>query len=206
MTDVTDEVPPDHPDRLRWNAKYQDAQGPSFTAHPVAEQALSLPLPEGPVLDLACGPSGSALLAAGSGRRVTAVDVSEVALERLDREAGRRGLRDLITLVHADLGVWTPPPRAFALVLCTAFWDRRSFAPAAEAVLDGGVLGWEAFTSDARRDRPSLPAEWCLYPGEPATHLPGPFVLISQRNVPDEPNAPKRRLLARRGRVPGSGA
>ena len=42
--------------------------------------ALSLPLPDGPVADLACGASGSALLAAAAGRLVTAVDVSEVAL------------------------------------------------------------------------------------------------------------------------------
>ncbi|MFC5749764.1 methyltransferase domain-containing protein [Actinomadura rugatobispora] len=195
-------VPSGHPDRLRWNAKYEAAPRPSFKAHPAAARALAVPPPDGPVLDLACGPSGCALLAAGSGREVTAVDVSETALDLLGEEAGRRGRRDLITLVHADLAVWTPPPRAFALVVCTGFWDRRVFGPAAEAVMDGGLLAWEAFTSDARRERPSLPAEWCLLPGEPATHLPGPFVVLDQRNVPDEPGAPRRRLLARRG---GSG-
>ena len=56
-------------------------------------------LPDGPVADLACGPSGAALMAAEQGRRVTAVDVSEVALGLLGAEAGRRGLGHLITLV-----------------------------------------------------------------------------------------------------------
>ena len=44
-------------------------------------------LPDGPVADLACGASGTALLAAAHGRRVTAVDVSEVALGMLGAEA-----------------------------------------------------------------------------------------------------------------------
>jgi hypothetical protein len=53
-----------HPDRLRWNARYRGNFVPSFRPHPLAERALALGLPAGPVLDLACGPSGSALLLA----------------------------------------------------------------------------------------------------------------------------------------------
>ena len=199
-----------HPDRLRWNARYQgrtggDASAP-FRPHPLAVRALGLPggslpgetAPDGPVLDLACGPSGSALAAASAGRAVTAVDISEVGLGLLDREARRRGVRDLITLVHADLRTWRPQPRGYALVLCTGYWDRDVFGPAADAVAARGLLGWEAFTIEARRSRPSLPAEWCLRPGEPASLLPGGFTVIDQQGVGGE-NSPKRRLLARRG-------
>src|SRR6266496_5536827 len=95
-------VPGDHPDRTRWNARYAGGFVPSFRPHPLAMRALALDLPDGPVADLACGPSGAALLAAAHGRRVTAVDVSEVALGLLGEEARRRGLDHLITLVHAD--------------------------------------------------------------------------------------------------------
>src|SRR5882672_4541723 len=96
-------VPGGHPDRIRWNARYEAGFLPSFRPQPLAERALALNLPDGPVADLACGPSGSALLAAAQGRRVTAVDISEVALGLLGAEARRRGLGHLITLVHADL-------------------------------------------------------------------------------------------------------
>ncbi|WP_395105812.1 methyltransferase domain-containing protein [Actinomadura sp. SCN-SB] len=188
-------VPPGHPDRLRWNAKYE--AGASFTAHPLAERALALPPPDGPMLDLASGPSGGALLAAASGRPVTAVDVSEVALDLLAREAEARGLRHLITLVHADLGTWTPPRAAFALVLCTGFWDRAVFGPAVGAVAPGGVLAWEAFTREALRDRPHLPAEWCLGEDEPASLLPDTFTVLLQEDVPHG----KRRMLARDNRA-----
>jgi SAM-dependent methyltransferase len=185
-------------DRLRWNARYEDGFEASFSPHPLARSALSLPLPDGPVLDLASGPSGSALLAAAAGRVVTAVDVSEVALGLLGKEARRRRLSDLVTLVHADLGTWQPRPGSYSLVLCTGYWDGRVFAAAAAAVAAGGLLGWEAFTADARRARPGLCARWCLDPGEPATLLPAGFTVLAQHDCPDDQAGTKRRLLARR--------
>ncbi|MBT2208872.1 class I SAM-dependent methyltransferase [Actinomadura sp. NEAU-AAG7] len=165
----------------------------------MAERALTSPLPDGPVLDLASGPSGSALLAARGGRDVLAVDISGVALARLTAAARRDGLSGRISVEEADLEVWRPPPDAFALVLCTGYWDRALFGPAARAVAPGGLLAWEAFTSDARRARPSLPAEWCLAEGEPAALLPAGFTVLDQHDVPGG----KRRLLARR--ADGSG-
>jgi SAM-dependent methyltransferase len=192
------DVPEDHPDRRRWNARYGEVARLGFPVHRLAARALSAPPPDGPVLDLACGPSGTALRAAGGGRRVTAVDVSDVALGLLAQEAGRRGVRDLITLVHADLDAWTPPPNEFALVVCTGFWDRPVFGPAVAAVAPGGLLVWEAFTLDARRARPNLPARWCLDEGEPASLLPAGFTVLEQRDVPDRLHGTKRGMLAQR--------
>jgi SAM-dependent methyltransferase len=194
-------VPPElagQPDRLRWNARYAGGFEALFHPHPLAERALSLRLPEGPVLDLASGPSGSALLAAAAGRRVTAVDVSEVALGLLREEAVRRGLSELITFVHTDLAAWHPQPGSYALVLCTGYWDRAVFPAAAAAVAADGLIGWEAFTADARRARPGLCADWILGPGEPAALLPAGFTVLAQDELPDDQRGTKRRLLARR--------
>jgi SAM-dependent methyltransferase len=186
--------PAGHRDRDKWNAKYGERTRPSFTAHRLALRALSLPLPEGPVLDLASGPSGSALLAAARGRRVVAVDLSEVALGLLGEEAARRGLGDLVTLIHADLREWRPRPSSCSLVLCTGYWDRALFTAAAEAVRPGGALAGEAFTLEARRDRPHLPEAWCLGPDEPASLLPAGFTVAD--DLP--PGAAKRGILAQR--------
>jgi len=187
-------VPGDHRDRIKWNAKYGAGFVPSFRPSPLVVRALALVLPDGPVADLACGPSGSALLAAEQGRRVTAVDVSEVALGLLGTEARRRGLGDLITLVHADLSGWAPEPQSYALVLGIGFWDAAVFRAAAGAVTDGGLLAWEALTAEALRGHPGLPPEFCVGPGEPASLLPGDFTLIDQSDVP---RRTRRRLLAR---------
>jgi SAM-dependent methyltransferase len=193
-------LPDTHPDRLRWNARYAAGFAPSYVPHPVAVRALGLDQPDGPVADLACGPSGTALLAAARGRRVTAVDVSETALAMLGDEARRRGLDSLITLVHADLGVWHPRPGSYALVLCTGFWAASVFTAAAEAVAPGGLLGWEAFTAEARRTRPGLSPDWCLGPGEPASLLPAGFAVLDQQDRPDREQGTRRRMLARRDR------
>jgi SAM-dependent methyltransferase len=190
-------MPGDHPDRIKWNAKYASGFVPSFRPNPLAARALALVLPDGPVADLACGPSGSALLAAEQGRRVTAVDVSEVGLGLLGAEARRRGLDHLITLVHADLSRWTPEPRSYALVLAIGYWDVTVFAAAAAAVTDGGLLAWEALTVDALQRHPGLPPEFCVGPGEPASLLPGGFTVIDQG---DTPHRARRHLLARRAR------
>ena len=188
-------VPDGHPDRVRWNARYAARSAPSFRPHPLAARALALGLPDGPVADLACGPSGSALLAAEHGRPVTAVDVSDVALGLLGGEARRRGLSHLITLMQADLAAWSPEPRSHALVLCTGFWLTAAFAAAAGAVADGGLLAWQAYTAEARQAHPSLEPQWCLAPGEPASLLPAGFVLIDQADVPGRD---QRLMLARR--------
>jgi SAM-dependent methyltransferase len=192
-------VPGDHPDRVRWNAKWAAGSAPSFRPHPLAARVLALDLPDGPVADLACGPSGAALLAAEQGRRVTAVDISEVALGLLADEARRRGLGQLITLVPADLAAWAPEPRSHALVLCIGFWDAAVFRAAADAVAGGGLLAWEALTAGARRTRPGLPPGWCLKPGEPASLLPPGFGVLEQSEVPGRD---RRRLLARRDHGP----
>lgn len=191
-------VPADHPDRLRWDAKYSGGFTASFAPHPLAVTALPM-LGAGPVADLACGPSGSALLAAAAGREVTAVDISEAGLRLLAEEAERRGLAGLITLVHADLGAWRPRPAGYALVLCTGYWDRAVFTMAAGAVAPGGLLGWEAFTVLARRARPHLCADWCLRPGEPVSLLPAGFTALDECDLADRERGAKRRLLARRG-------
>lgn len=184
-----------HPDRVRWNAKYEAAGAPEFVAHPLVRWALSEELPDGPVLDLACGPSGSALRFAEAGRAVTAVDVSEVALGLLRDEARQRGLDGLITLVQADLGTWRPAVGdGFAVVLCTGFWDESVCGAAVDAVGPGGLVLWEAFTVEARRRRPDLPSEWCLGEGEPASLLPRGFSPVLQQELLDQG---KRRFAAR---------
>jgi len=193
-------LPDSHPDRLRWNARYGGSFVPSFAAHPLAVRALTMDLPDGPVADLACGPSGTALLAAARGRHVTAVDVSEIALAMLGDEARGQGLDRLITLVHADLATWHPRPCSYALVLCTGFWAPAVFIAAASAVAADGLLGWEAFTAEAQLARPRLPPDWCLAPGEPASLLPAGFTLLDQQDLPDRERGARRQMLARRQR------
>lgn len=136
----------EHPDRLRWNTRYESNE-PSFAPHPLVAAALSAGLPDGPVLELACGPSGSALALAAEGRHVIAVDIADRALADLAREAGRRGLAGKIDCVVADVPSYAPGRERFALVLATLFWDTDAFRSACDAVRPGGLLAWEALVA-----------------------------------------------------------
>jgi SAM-dependent methyltransferase len=187
----------EHADRVKWNAKYSAVAEPTFAPHTICAAGLALGLPEGRVLELACGPSGNALALAQAGRHVTAVDISDVGLRILGKEAQRRGLGDRIALVDADLGSFRPEPRAFALVLCTHYWDRGVFDVACGAVAAGGVLAWVTFSLDERKYRPTFRPEWCVGEGEPASLLPEGFTVIEQASLDDGRSA-TRRLLARR--------
>lgn len=67
------------------------------------------------VLDLGCGMGRHALLFAANGFQVTALDLSESGLRRLEKTAVERGLA--ITTVHADLTSLPFPGGSFDAVL-----------------------------------------------------------------------------------------
>ncbi|MER0478246.1 class I SAM-dependent methyltransferase [Streptomyces sp. Edi2] len=102
-------------------------------------------LPPGDALDLGCGDGGDALWLARTGWRVTAVDISEVAVERLAALARSHGLGDRVTTARADLHK-SFPPGGFDLVsahyLHTPFdLDRATvLRSAALALRPGGRL------------------------------------------------------------------
>lgn len=101
--------------RAYWDERYR--KDPDvFGAEPnrfVAEHLAGLE--PGRVLDLGAGQGRNALWLAAQGHRVTAVDLSEVAITRLRELAAARGLR--VDAVAADLTEWTPEPAAFDVVL-----------------------------------------------------------------------------------------
>ncbi|WP_432057170.1 class I SAM-dependent methyltransferase [Streptomyces sp. bgisy022] len=102
-------------------------------------------LPPGDALDLGCGNGGDALWLAGRGWRVTAVDLSAVAVERLTERAARAGLGAQLTARRHDLGRSFPAGR-FDLVtahyLHTPYGlDRAAvLRRAAQALRPGGRL------------------------------------------------------------------
>jgi hypothetical protein len=56
-------VPGDHPDRVKWNAKYASGFVPSFRPNPLAARALALAPPDGPVAIAAAAVADGGLLA-----------------------------------------------------------------------------------------------------------------------------------------------
>lgn len=189
----------DHPDRYRWNERYREAD-PDFAAHPLVTEALAAGLPAGPVLELACGPSGSALALAAAGRTVTAVDISDHALAQLGLQARRRGLDALVHRVLADLPGHPVAAERYALVLATRYWDPEVFGSAATAVMPGGLLGWEALAQAASGER----RPYRVAHGELGSRLPATFTVLAEKVYGSERHRVSR-LLARRSSVVAPG-
>ena len=193
-------VPPhlrDHPDRRRWNARYRDAPPPEFEPHPLVTDTVVAGIPARPVLELACGRSGSALALAASGREVLAVDVSDLALSQLETEAERRGLAARTTVVAADVPTYRPGRERFALVLATHYWDEAAFGSGCGAVIDGGLIAWEALVRRPGVD-PASARPWEIAPGGLSARLPPGFDVLDERTI-DVDGRQSTRLLARKG-------
>ena len=91
-----------------WDEKYR-SRARIWSGEPnpqlIAEAA---PLPPGTALDLGCGEGADAIWLASRGWKVTAVDVSAVALERAEAHAQERGQGGNIKWVRQDLATWVP--------------------------------------------------------------------------------------------------
>jgi 2-polyprenyl-3-methyl-5-hydroxy-6-metoxy-1,4-benzoquinol methylase len=130
-----------------WNQRYEQSELVWSASANVWVQEVTQNLPAGRALDIAAGEGRNSLWLAARGWKVTAVDFSEVALQRahsladehLGEDAGR-----LVTL-EADVRTWVPEARSYDLVLVVYLHlpeqERRSvMRAAAEAVAPGGTL------------------------------------------------------------------
>jgi SAM-dependent methyltransferase len=72
----------------------------------------------GRALDAGCGHGAETLWLAAHGWQVTAVDFSASALAQGRSMAASLGVSERIEWVEGDLGMWTPPPNRFDLVVC----------------------------------------------------------------------------------------
>lgn len=133
-------------DRELWDARYSEHDR-VWSGEPNAvlvEEAAGLE--PGTALDLGCGEGADAVWLARRGWRVTAVDVSGVALERAARHAEAAGVGDRIDWQRRDLG--TSFPEGTYDLVSAAFLHspgeglprERILRDAAAAVAPGGVL------------------------------------------------------------------
>lgn len=132
-------------DAQHWDERYR-SQDRLFSGNPngvlVTEAA---DLPPGRALDVGCGEGGDALWLAGRGWHVTAVDISQVALDRAAAAAADANLAERVTWRQADLTTTPPPDGPFDLVSLQYFpLPKRPGHTALRRLLDvvapGGTL------------------------------------------------------------------
>lgn len=114
-----------HPDQIKWDQHYRDADNTSHASQVLRENLHLLPK-QGAALDLACGLGGNALLLAQQGLATQAWDISPVAIEKLQHHATTTQLT-----LHAEIRnvtVQPPEPDQFDVIVVSYFLE-RTIAP-----------------------------------------------------------------------------
>jgi rhodanese-related sulfurtransferase len=134
----------------------------------------------GRALDVACGRGRHALLLAGAGFRVRAVDRDAALIAALSETAERLGIpveAEVLDLETggADLGI-----EMYDLLLVVHYLHRLLFPSLVRALAPGGLLLYETFTiAQAARGKPTNP-DFLLEPGE-LRRLVAPLEVLRQR-------------------------
>lgn len=130
----------------KWDRIYGGENVGSVKACDVlTENAFLLPN-QGRALDLACGLGGNAVYLAGSGLSVTALDISPVAINKLNEYAGRERLaiegrqQYIEPLSFAEQG--------YDVVVVSRFLDRNLKNAIIAALKTGGLLFYQTFTQE----------------------------------------------------------
>ena len=147
-------------------------------------------VPDGEVLDLACGSGRHTRLLASLGFRVCAVDRDAQALGALTDIAG-------VTVRVADLenGPWPLAGRQFDGVIVTNYLHRPLFSRILDALSPTGSLIYETFAAGNERfGRPSNP-DFLLRPGELLDIVRGRMHVVAYEDL--EVTAPKPARIQR---------
>jgi SAM-dependent methyltransferase len=171
-----------------WDLKHLGAvEKPPAEPASIVCELLPL-LPRGVALDLACGRGANTQLLASRCSKVVAVDGALEALKALEGrgpsahskvawaatiDEAARSKTSGIYLVQADLEETHIPASSFDLILCIRYLQRSLFRSIERALLPGGMLLFETFTTAQLRfsGGPHNPA-YLLEPGELRTSFP----------------------------------
>jgi 2-polyprenyl-3-methyl-5-hydroxy-6-metoxy-1,4-benzoquinol methylase len=138
--------------REKWNRIYA-AQEVDHTALPAPCEVLrryDYLLPDAAsVLDIACGRGGNALWLAGRGYTTTAVDISDVAIERLTALAQGRELA--LTAVAAPIAEWLESldgAARFDVIVISHFLERSLIPVLIERLKPLGLMYQQTFVKE----------------------------------------------------------
>ncbi len=125
-------------DQEKWNKKYSSGEYLLTEPSEIVKKFYNL-APKGYALDIACGLGRNSLFLAEKGFIVDAIDISDVALKKLQNKKN-------INPIHADLDRYNLPEDKYSLVININYLNRRLFPQIKESLKEGGLLIFETFT------------------------------------------------------------
>jgi SAM-dependent methyltransferase len=152
-----------------------------------------------PVLDLACGKGRNGLMVAEQGLHVLFVDKSETSLDVVQKQLAKRTLPGSTWQVDLEQQEKNPfSGKKFSAVLGFCYLHRPLFPLFKEAVIPGGLVVYETFTTGQRQfGRPNNP-DFLLQPGELAALFDDWEIIFQFEGVAKDPDRCIAQVVARK--------
>ncbi|NPA52559.1 MAG: methyltransferase domain-containing protein [Aquificae bacterium] len=129
-------------DRLKWNERYKENDLLPQEPSNIVKHFYNL-APKGRALDIAAGNGRNSLFLAQKGFYVDAVDISDVAIDKIKKLNNKN-----INPILADLDSYEIEENKYDLVININFLNRNLFPSIKESLKPNGVLIFETFLLD----------------------------------------------------------
>jgi tellurite methyltransferase len=180
-------------DREKWNRRYAGEPTDIPTPDPFLVQHSDL-LRSGRALDIACGRGGNAIFLAEAGYAVDAIDISDIALSKLQVYADQRRLN--IRCVVADLDYFTLPKECYDLVVVFYFFSEPRLPSIMDALKRDGLLFYATYNMRHTSVQPGFNPDYLVEPETLGSYFSNFEILISEPDAGEERNI--SRLVGRK--------
>ncbi|MBE9549677.1 MAG: methyltransferase domain-containing protein [Proteobacteria bacterium] len=152
-----------------------------------------------PVLDLACGNGRNGLALAAEGLDVIFADRSADSLKAVEALLSASGLPGSTWLVDLEQdGINPLSGRCFSAILCFRYLHRPLLPMLKKAIIPGGLIVYETFTTDNRRFGRPNNSDFLLRPGELKAIFEDWDVIHSFEGILQNPDRAIAQLVARK--------
>ncbi|WP_419765175.1 MAG: methyltransferase domain-containing protein [Arcobacter sp.] len=137
-------------DKTKWDKKYQETPSLLEIREPSKKLIEILDKVKGKkALDVASGAGRNSIFLATKGFDVEAIDISQVALDELDK----KGFKNISTKL-VDLDEYEIPKNSYDLIVMTNFLDRNLISKLSKALKTSGILFIETYMEDKDNEKP----------------------------------------------------
>jgi 2-polyprenyl-3-methyl-5-hydroxy-6-metoxy-1,4-benzoquinol methylase len=165
----------------KWDTIYSQSNTADYcVAQVVSDHAFLLPT-SGTALDLACGLGSNAIFLAQRGLAVTALDISSVAIDKLNHHANAHKLT--INAYQQQITPNSLKPASFDVIIVSRFLDRTLMNAIIDALNTNGLLFYQTFTREKTTHTPPNNPDYLLAKNELLALLTPLTVVFYQENA-----------------------
>ncbi|MGB5867739.1 MAG: methyltransferase domain-containing protein [Arcobacteraceae bacterium] len=169
-------------DKIKWNKKYQTT--PSLSQTRKASQKLidfiKYATPN-KALDVACGTGRNSIYLAQANFAVDAIDISWIALQRLEQ----KGYENIHTML-IDLDNYIPEKNSYDLIIMSNFLDKELIPHLYNALKRDGILIIETYMHHNSNEKPNSNPDFLLQKDELKTFFDNSYNILNYDEFDNE--------------------